>query len=387
MFKIKINTASKTYPVYLGRDLLPNLGPLMAASLPPCPVLVVSDRQVAPHYGARCLESLRRAGFQPCLVVLEGGEQDKTPATALTLYTRAMEAGLDRHSAILALGGGVIGDLAGFVAATYLRGIPYVQVPTTLLAMVDSSIGGKVAVNHPLGKNLIGAFHHPELVVGDMATLDTLPPREFNAGLAELLKYGLIRDEKLFARMEALAARTSRSCGQKPFLDASDPRLGKYIARAVQIKGEIVRRDEREEGLRRILNFGHTFGHALEAATGYAHFLHGEAVACGMSMAVRLAVLLKLLDPLSGLRINGLLQQLQAPPPPRGLKREVIGSSLCYDKKKEGKELVFILPTAPGRVRVYKGPPLTLVEQVIAEYLRGELLQTERFAHDDDLER
>jgi 3-dehydroquinate synthase len=375
MFKVKISTGRKAhpraYPVFLGRDLLDRLGFHVSAILPACPILVVSDAQVAPHYGERCLLSLRRAGFNPSLVVLEGGEKEKTPATVQALYTRALEAGLSRDGAMLALGGGVIGDLTGFVAATYMRGIPYVQVPTTLLAMVDSSVGGKVGVNHPLGKNLIGAFHHPVLVAGDTSTLYSLPAREFNAGLAELVKYGIIWDEKLFARLESLAFPGRGGAAARPFLTAGNPRLLGLIARAVRIKGEIVCRDEREADLRRILNFGHTFGHALEAATGYSYFLHGEAVACGMGMAVRLAVLLKLLDPLNARRINRLLGVLPVPPPPPGLSGEVVFQSLDYDKKKQAEKLVFILPAAPGLVQICKSPPPDLVRQVIAEYLQG----------------
>ncbi len=374
MLKIKLRTGSGAYPVYLGRGILDKLGVLALSRLPACPLLVVSDGNVAPLYGANCLESLRRAGFKAELAVLEGGEKDKSFATALTLYTSALEAGLDRHTAIVALGGGVVGDLAGFVAATYLRGIPYIQVPTTLLAMVDSSIGGKVAVNHPLGKNLIGAFYQPSLVAGDTATLETLPPREFNAGLAELVKYGVIWEQKLFIHLESLLSRSSGAPLAAVLLRARGAWLPWLIARAVAIKGEIVCRDEREKDLRRILNFGHTFGHALEAATEYGYYLHGEAVACGMAMAARLAVLLKLLSPGEAQRIGRVLGRLQVPPPPRGLSREKVAAALYYDKKKEGEELIFILPVALGRVIACKGPPFPLVEQVLAEYLEGALL-------------
>ncbi|RJX25583.1 MAG: 3-dehydroquinate synthase [Dethiobacter sp.] len=374
MFKIKIKTDQKAYPVYLGRGMIDSIGSVISAYLPACSILVVSDRNVSLYYGERCLESLRRAGFKPYLEVLEGGEKDKSLTAASTLYTRALEAGLDRHAAIVALGGGVTGDLAGFVAATYLRGVPYVQVPTTLLAMVDSSIGGKVAVNHPLGKNLIGAFYQPSLVISDVDTLNTLPEREFNAGLAELVKYGVIWDKKLFERLESLKSLSRRASPRGLLLEIDNPWLLKFIARAVLIKGEIVCRDEREKNLRRVLNFGHTFGHALEAATGYAYYLHGEAVACGMAMAARLAVLLNILDPASERRIKTLLKQLKTPFPPQGLNKDTVAEALFYDKKKEGGELVFVLPTAPGRVLMYKAPPFSLMEQVIEEYLRGDLL-------------
>jgi 3-dehydroquinate synthase len=372
MFKIQIRTPSSSYPVFLGRGLLKNTGPLISGYLPAGPVLVISDKNVAPHYAPGCLQSLRSAGFKPYLEVLAGGEQEKSLEAAANLYTRALQAGLDRRAAIVALGGGVIGDLAGFVAATYLRGVPYVQVPTTLLAMVDSSVGGKVAVNHPRGKNLIGAFYQPTLVISDAATLKTLPGREFNAGLAELVKYALIQDKKFFARLESLH-RESFPAGDS-LLQADHPQLLKFILRAVRIKGEIVSRDEREKDLRRILNFGHTFAHALESATDFAYYLHGEAVACGMLMATRLAVLLQILDRASARRIRTLLlQQLKFPSPPPGLNPQAVAQALFYDKKKEGAELVFILPQSAGRVLVCKAPPFNIVQRVITEYLQGDL--------------
>ena len=372
MFKMQIRTPSSSYPVFLGRGLLNNTGPLMSMYLPAGPVLVVSDQNVTSHYARRCLQSLRSGGFKPYLEVLAGGEKEKSLAVAANLYTRALQAGLDRRAAIVALGGGVIGDLAGFVAATYLRGIPYVQVPTTLLAMVDSSVGGKVAVNHPRGKNLIGAFYQPALVIGDAATLKTLPAREFNAGWAELVKYALIRDKKFFARLESLN-RGSFSTGDS-LHQADHPQLLKFILRAVRIKGEIVSRDEREKDLRRILNFGHTFAHALESATDYAYYLHGEAVACGMLMAIRLAVLLQVLDRASARRMRALLlRQLKIPLPPSGLNPQAVVQALFYDKKKEGTEPVFILPQSIGRVLVCKAPPFSIVRRVINKYLRGDL--------------
>lgn len=370
MYKIIIRTGRQSYPVYLGRGAIKNLGAVMSAYLPARRVLVVTDRNIAWHYAEKCLQSLHRGGFKPFLEVLEGGEPEKSLATAFSLYTKALKAGLDRRSAIVALGGGVTGDLAGFVAATYLRGIPYVQVPTTLLAMVDSSVGGKVAVNHPLGKNMIGAFYQPALVVSDPETLKTLPVREFRAGLSELVKYGVVCSKKLFERLETVKKGAYPGDG---LAEAGDPRLLYFISRAVFIKGEIVCRDETETGLRRILNFGHTFGHALESATGYWHYLHGEAVACGMAMAARLAVRLKKLDALSAHRIIALLQKLKPPSPPQGLTPDSVVEALFYDKKKEGGELVFILPSGIGKALMYKAPQTRMVERVIEEYLNGEL--------------
>lgn len=374
MYKVKIRTEQKTYPVYLGQKALDSTGQLISAILPPCTALVVSDKNVAAHYGEKCLKSLRDKSFEPFLEVLEGGEKEKSLSSAAALYSRALEAGMDRSSVIIALGGGVIGDLAGFVAATYLRGVSYVQLPTTLLAMVDSSVGGKVAVNHPLGKNLIGAFYQPTLVVADGSTLHTLPEREFNAGLAELIKYGIIWDKKLFERLELSLSNNKNTTPKKHFLEMNCSRLLKHIVSAVIIKGKIVSQDEREKDLRRILNFGHTFGHALEAGTGFHYYLHGEAVACGMAMAARLAALLGILDPLFVQRIIALLKCLHVPPPPLELNRDTVIEALFYDKKKEGKELVFILPVSLGKTTVCKTPPAPLIERVIEEYLGGELI-------------
>lgn len=371
MLKITVKTGQESYPVFLGHGIIKNVGAVLARSgYVQCrAVLVVTDRNVSLHYAENCLQSLHRERFKPYLEVLEAGEKVKSLETVSALYTKALEAGLDRRSAIIALGGGVIGDLAGFVAATYLRGVAFVQVPTTLLAMVDSSVGGKVGVNHPLGKNLIGAFYQPAVVISDIDVLKTLPQREFNAGLAELVKYGVVCSKKLFELVEVRSAFSGED-----LLGKDEPLLLSLIGRAVLIKGEIVRRDEREKGLRRILNFGHTFGHALESASGYEYYLHGEAVACGMLMATRLAVLLKKLDEPSGRRIITLVKKLKPPLPPESLTLEAIEAALFYDKKKEGEKAVFVLPTAIGKGAMFKAPPARLVKRVIEEYLSGELL-------------
>ena len=370
MIKITIEAGEKAYPVFLGHGIIKDIGAVLGKYLSKGQVLVITDKNVAAIYANKCLESLRREGFKPSLEVLEAKETTKSLETVSALYTKALEAGLDRHSAIIALGGGVIGDLAGFVAATYLRGVPFVQMPTTLLAMVDSSVGGKVGVNHPLGKNLIGAFYQPSLVLGDLDTLKTLPPREIRAGLAELVKYGAVCDRKLF---ELLEVKSSSFRGEA-LLGGGKPRLLSLIGRAVMIKGEIVRRDEKEKGLRRLLNFGHTFGHALEQAGGFEYYLHGEAVACGMFMATRLAMLLDKLDEPSGRRISALVKKLNPPRPPEGLTLQAVEAALFYDKKKEGEKMVFVLPAAIGKGALIKDPPAPLVKRVLEEYLRGELL-------------
>ncbi len=372
MYKIKIKTGQKHYPVYLGKGIMESVGSVVSRHLSARPVLIVCDKNVSALYAKKCLESLRREGFKPHLEILEGGERGKTLETVANLYTKALELGLDRHSAVIALGGGVTGDLAGFFAATYLRGLPFVQVPTTLLAMVDSSVGGKVAVNHPLGKNLIGAFHQPALVISDTHTLETLPPREFNAGWAELIKYGVVCSKKLFKRLESLNNNLSMRCLGKGFKVIGAHKLMNLIIRAVSIKGAIVCRDEKEENLRRVLNFGHTFGHALEAATHYGHYLHGEAVAGGMIMATELALRLKQIDEPSGWRIKALLENIERPSPPGGLTAEAVAGSLLYDKKRKGEELVFVLPCGLGKALFCSNPPFHLVEKVIGNYLPGK---------------
>lgn len=360
MIKIALQAGEVYYPVYIGHNIAHNIGRLMGEILNPGPCLVVTDHNVVLHYNKIC-HSLQKGGFKPLLEVLDGGEKIKTPAFADILYRRALESGLDRQSSIIALGGGVIGDLAGFVAATYLRGIPFIQMPTSLLAMVDSSVGGKVAVNHPLGKNLIGAFHQPSAVISDTAFLKTLPPREWRAGMAEVIKYSVIKDAYLFSRLEAIDKT-----------DLQHPRgkeLIYIISRTVQLKGLVVARDAKDHDQRRILNFGHTFGHALEAATGFTHYLHGEAVAVGMQMAAVMAEKLGILDCHTTKRIIELVNKLNPPPPPPFLSTALVKDALYYDKKKEGNNLVFVLPETLGRVGFYKSVPQEIIHESIAYYL------------------
>ena len=374
MIKVEIGPKHRSYPVYLQKGILESVGAMLARHHSACPVLLITDKNVSEHYAGICRQSLLREGFKPFTVVLEGGEGDKSLHSASRLYSFALEEGLDRSSVVMALGGGVIGDLAGFVAATYMRGIPFVQVPTTLLAMVDSSIGGKVAVNHPRGKNLIGAFYQPLMVLTDLDTLKSLPPREFSAGLAELVKYGIILDESLFEQFEHFAQRSAAQGESRGniFLSLDNHRLLKLITKAVLLKGNIVTRDEKEEGLRRILNFGHTFGHALEQATSYEYYLHGEAVAVGMMAATRLAVSMDIIEVKTARRILNLLIKLNPPPPPRGLTLEAVAKALMADKKKEGDDLVFILPSKIGKTVICKSPPLKYVEGAMNDYFRQQ---------------
>jgi len=288
-------------------------------------------------------------------VVVPAGEAHKTRASKERIEDALAGAGMGRDSALLALGGGVVGDMTGFAAASYMRGVPFVQVPTTLLAQVDSSVGGKTGINHPLGKNMIGAFYQPRLVVCDLATLATLPDREFSAGLAEVIKYGPIADmaflDWLEANIEQLMARETAA-------------LAHAVRRSCEIKAWVVGRDEREAGLRAVLNFGHTFGHAIEAGLGYGQWLHGEAVGCGMVMALNLSQRLGLVDGAFVDRVTALLRKARLPDvaPALGVDRYL--ELMRVDKKAEAGELRFVVIDKPGSAAV-RTTPEALVREVI----------------------
>ena len=280
MEEVTVELGERGYPILIGNGLLDRLGQELLAIDFPRRVAVVTNPTVAEHYADRVLETLEQQGFRPFLLTVPDGERYKDLENLASIYDGLIAHEVDRGCGLIALGGGVIGDMAGFAAATFLRGIPYVQIPTTLLAQVDSSVGGKTAVNHPLGKNLIGAFYQPQLVLIDVDTLSTLDPREVAAGLAEVVKYGMIRDAAFFDWLEAHSER----------LRGGDAQTLVYaIKRSCQIKAEIVAADEREGSVRAYLNFGHTFGHAIENLSGYGRWKHGEAVAAGMVVAARIA--------------------------------------------------------------------------------------------------
>lgn len=361
MRRVDISLPGGGYPVFIGEGSLSLLGELMPESLAPGRLLLVTDRTVSALYGPSCLRSLEAAGFRVFTAEIPPGERSKSFRWAVKLYDTAVEAGLDRASPVVALGGGVTGDLAGFVAATYLRGVPLVQVPTTLLAQVDSSVGGKVAVNHPRGKNLVGAFYQPCLVVMDPLTLRSLPDRELKAGAAELIKHGILGERSFF---EWLDKNLSRLLVRDPAV------LIEALAQSVITKGGVVESDEKEEGRRRILNLGHTFAHALEAATGYDYYLHGEAVLIGMDMAVSLAEKLGLLSLSRAGRLHAMFRRVGLVEPPRGLKLEPVMEKLLYDKKRKSGRLLFVLPCDEG-VRIYPDPPGGLLKEIFNRYLDG----------------
>jgi 3-dehydroquinate synthase len=333
MQTVRVAAASRSYPIHIGRGLLARAD-LMAGAIPQRRVAIVTNDTVAPIYLERLAAPLEAAGVACVRIVVPDGEDHKDWATLDRVIDQLLAHRCDRNTAVVALGGGVVGDLAGFAAATYQRGVPFVQVPTTLLAQVDSSVGGKTAINHPRGKNMVGAFYQPRFVLADMDTLATLPERELRAGLAEVIKHGAIRDAALFAWLEAnierLAARDAEA-------------LAHVVKRSVEIKADIVARDERETAERALLNFGHTFAHAIETGLGYGTWLHGEAVAAGMVMAAGLSVRLGMLDAPSAERLRRLIERAGLPVAGPELSTDRYLELMSVDKKAEGGRPRFIL--------------------------------------------
>jgi 3-dehydroquinate synthase len=340
--RIRVDLGERAYHIHLGAGVLRTIGTRCAAFPEARAALVVSDQNTAPYYLEPCLEALRSAGLRVESEVLPPGEGTKSEPYLFQLYRRAMAAGLDRAGLFVALGGGVIGDLVGFAAATYLRGVRYVQAPTTLLAMVDSSVGGKTAIDLPEGKNLVGAFHQPAAVIADIETLRTLPERELAAGLAEVVKYGVIRDETLFEQLE----RDFPSVA-----GASADQWIEIIARCCRIKAEVVRTDERESGQRAILNFGHTLGHAVETLSAGNGLRHGEAIAIGMVYAARLSERQCGWPSAHTERLVALLRRFGLPTePPAGLSWPEVRRIMAVDKKSSGGAVRFVLGERIGRV-------------------------------------
>jgi 3-dehydroquinate synthase len=339
MQTLTVSLDARSYPVHVGSGLLREAGALLASILPAPRVVIVSNPVVAAFWLAQLRSSLTAAGIAAETVLLPDGETHKTWATLHDLLTRLLQHKADRSTTVVALGGGVVGDLAGFAAAIYQRGMPFVQIPTTLLAQVDSSVGGKTGVNHPLGKNMIGAFHQPRAVLIDIECLDTLPDRELSAGLAEVVKYGAIRDPAFFAWLEMnMAGLRSRDAGA----------LTHAIAESCRIKAAVVAADERETGERALLNFGHTFGHAIEAAVGYGEWLHGEAVAAGMVLASELSRRVAGLPAGDAMRLAELLRQARLPVAPPSIPYDRWIEFMSRDKKSAGGTMRFILLRSLG---------------------------------------
>ncbi len=361
--KIMIKSSTFDYPVLIGENNLDNLGATVSQYCPAGKALLVTDDHIDQIYGNKVFSSLAEYFARPVKVSIRPGEESKTPAMVSLLYDRAIEEGLDRHSPVIALGGGIVGDLAGFVAATYLRGVPLVMVPTSLLAQVDSSVGGKVAVNHPHGKNLIGAIYPPRLVVIDPLVLKTLPAEQYLAGLAEVVKYGVIEDSAFFPWLENNMTK---------ILNRQSDLLVEALAASVRSKARVVEKDEFENDYRRILNFGHTVGHALEAATSYRYFLHGEAVLIGMILAIDLALTLGLLERPTAERIRKLLDKLSVKKAPTDLTAEMVIGKLRQDKKRRDEEIVFVLPCGIGKAQMVAVRDINLVRDLIGTYLDSE---------------
>ncbi len=333
MQTVRVALGPRSYPIHIGSGLA-RRADLLVPVLPQRRAAIVTNTTVSRLHLEPLAAALAAAGVACVRIVVPDGEDHKDWATLDTVFDALIEHRCDRQTAIVALGGGVIGDLAGFAAATYQRGVPFVQVPTTLLAQVDSSVGGKTAINHPRGKNMVGAFHQPLAVLADMDTLATLPDRELRAGLAEVIKHGAIRDAGLFAWLEANIER----------LLARDPEaLAHVVKRSVEIKAEVVAADERESGERALLNFGHTFGHAIEAGVGYGSWLHGEAVGAGMAMAADLSARVGLLDGASVDRLRQVLERAGLPVAGPRLDADRYVELMAVDKKSRAGRTSFIL--------------------------------------------
>jgi 3-dehydroquinate synthase len=343
MHTLTVDLGPRSYPIHIGPGLLPRVGEWLAAAITGRRALVVTHPNIDDLYGTTLRDGLAAAGFTLATHQVPQGESSKCVDEFMGIQDALFAFGADRGTAVVALGGGVIGDLAGFAASTYMRGVPYVQVPTTLLSQVDSSVGGKTAINHPGAKNIIGAFYQPVMVVADTDTLHTLERRELLAGLAEVVKYGVIRDADLFARLEA----------DLDGLLSLDPQLlAPVIHRCCAIKAEVVAQDEREGGLRAILNFGHTFGHAVEALSGYGTVLHGEAVAIGMVAAARLAERLTLCPAGLAERLRALLDRAGLPTDYPRLPKSDFLATIGHDKKAVEGMPRYVLPREMGRVEV-----------------------------------
>lgn len=346
---VAVQLGERSYSIHIGPGLLPRLDELLKPVVRGKNALIVTDTTVAPLYAEACAAAIGRLGVKCSTAVIPAGEASKSSEQLVALWGRAVEAGLDRKCFVVALGGGVVGDLAGFLAASFLRGVQLIQIPTTLLSMVDSAVGGKTGINLPQGKNLVGAFHQPSLVVCDTDTLSTLPRRELVAGLAEVVKYGVIWDPELFALLEREAG-TLAGAGASAGGTARGTLLAQIVARSCEIKAEVVSRDEREDSLRAILNFGHTMGHAIEAVSGYGTFLHGEAISVGMVYAARLSVALRGFPQADADRLTKLLESLGLPVTAPGLAWEPLRRAMAVDKKNALGKLKFVLAKRIGEV-------------------------------------
>ncbi|MBI4747916.1 MAG: 3-dehydroquinate synthase [Acidobacteria bacterium] len=362
---VEVALGERSYPVWVAADVCRQAGQAVNDRLGKYArtVVIVSNPKVWRLYGSTVDASLQQAGIRTLVFLMGDGERFKTIQTANRIWSFLIEQKVEREASLLALGGGVVGDMTGFIAATYLRGVPYVQMPTTLLAQIDSSVGGKTAVNHPRGKNLIGAFHQPALVLIDPTTLQTLPKREWNAGWCEALKYGVIRDASFFSELEHFLPFPTRRVSTWSSEDTAF--LRQAIARCCRIKADVVEADEREGGLRRILNFGHTFGHAFEAVTRYRWFRHGEAVGYGMIAVFELALQLGMCTESAANRVLDVVLGLGHLPGLDLLDGDEVLQALQLDKKSSGGTVRFIVPTTIGEVVEIPSPEATVLKATL----------------------
>ncbi len=366
---VTVSLGDDSYPILIGKDLISQIGKIIVEQIGhPSKVAVVADQGVTELFGDQVMKGLKSTGFQPIWIDVPAGDQNKSIMWFMKIQDTLIEQQLDRQSLVVALGGGVIGDLAGFVASTFMRGIHWIQVPTTLLAQVDASIGGKTAINHPSGKNLIGAFHQPKLVVIDLETLNYLPQREIRCGLVEIIKHGVIMDRPLFEQVEQ---------NQGDLLDLKTDVLAEVIAQSCRDKAWVVENDEKETGLRSTLNYGHTFGHAMETLTDYHQCRHGEAVSVGMNCAAQLSVNLGLLPKTDHLRQNCLLQAIGLP---LYLSDLQLGDSsanqllqtMYLDKKSSRGRLKLVLVRKIGQVAIHQDVSDDEIVKAIEMCRKGE---------------
>jgi 3-dehydroquinate synthase len=339
MQTLTVNLADRSYPIHIGRNLIANAN-LILPHLKRQHVAIVTNTTVAPLYLDKLSQTLQQAGVKVIPIILPDGETYKNTETLNKIYDVLLQNRCERSTTLIALGGGVIGDLTGYAAATYLRGVPFIQIPTTLLSQVDSSVGGKTGINHPLGKNMIGAFYQPQVVLADIDTLKTLPPREFSAGMAEVIKYGLIRDAVFFEWLEA---------NIDALMALDEAAISEAIYRSCQNKAEVVARDEHESGERALLNLGHTFGHAIENAMGYGVWLHGEAVAAGTMLAADLSLRMGWLTQAEVKRMHDLLTKARLPLDAPKLGVEKYLDLMQLDKKVSDGKIRLILQQGIGK--------------------------------------
>jgi 3-dehydroquinate synthase len=353
MRTLTVNLGARSYPIYLGTGLLAQAGNVLGPVLANKKVAIVTNPTVARLYLSPLQKTLRNVGPEATEILIPDGEEHKNLTSLATIYDELIKQRFERGSFLIALGGGVVGDLTGFAAATFLRGVPYIQIPTTLLAQVDSSVGGKTGVNHRGGKNLIGAFHQPRAVLVDVDVLRTLPRRDLLAGVAEVIKYGVIADSRLFTLLEAELDGV---------LNLNPSLLIEVVAASCRDKVMVVEKDEQEDDYRAVLNFGHTVGHALEALTGYNRFLHGEAVAIGMIQAANISRYLGFCDEASLLRIRSLIARSGLPTEfPPGLDPSALAPFMEIDKKSSGGMVKFICCTGIGATRFHSLSPQEIV--------------------------